>query len=100
MSIAGIMSLPHAMAVLGLAFGTSLLMLIYWLAYYTLKKLIKYDTSRPYIAFVGSVKRCMKCRVFCNVKQGCCIAHASVGLVASNYIWLWHDVPFGSLQAA
>ena len=39
---AGIMSLPHAMAVLGLAFGTFLLMVIYWLAYYTLKKLVKY----------------------------------------------------------
>ncbi len=38
---AGIMSLPHAMAVLGLAFGTILLMLIYWLAYYTLKKLVQ-----------------------------------------------------------
>ena len=30
------------MAVLGLAFGTVLLMLIYWLAYYTLKKLVRY----------------------------------------------------------
>ena len=63
MYIAGIMSLPHAMAVLGLAFGTSLLLLIYWLAYYTLKKLIKYEFCRTSLALIGSAKRINWCRL-------------------------------------
>lgn len=59
------MSLPHAMAVLGLAFGTSLLMLIYWLAYYTLKKLIKCDLPRATVALIGSVRRSKWCQLIC-----------------------------------